>query len=48
MKMKKRIAMAVFAAALFVGATAPAAAMSICDVPTTSFDIWFAKKMARC
>lgn len=48
MKTKKRTALLVLAAVLFVGASAPAVALTICDVPTTSPDIWFAKKMARC
>lgn len=50
MQMKKKLATAVIAVALFVGATAPVSATSsICDVPSSSFDIWFYKTfIARC
>lgn len=39
--MKKKIAKIAIAAAVLVGATAPASALSICDIPATSADIWF-------
>lgn len=41
MQMKKKIAKVVIAAAVLVGATSPVSAVSICDIPATSVDIWF-------
>jgi predicted porin len=41
MQMKKKLAMIAIAAALLVGAAAPASAVSICDVEATTFEVWF-------
>lgn len=41
MQMKKKLAVVVIAAAVFVGATAPVSAVSICDLSATTFEIWF-------
>lgn len=51
MRMKRKLALAAVTVALLTvlaGATAPVSAISICDVPTTSFDIWLAQRLARC
>ena len=40
MRMKKKLATIAIAAALFVGATAPVSALSICDIEATSFEVW--------
>jgi hypothetical protein len=41
MRMKKKLATVVIAAALLFGATAPVSAESICDLEPTTFEIWF-------
>ena len=39
--MKKKLVKLAIVAALLVGATAPASAVSLCDVSAFSFDVWF-------
>jgi hypothetical protein len=41
MQMKKKLVVFAIAVAMFVGATAPVKAVSICDMDATTFEIWF-------
>ena len=41
MQMKKKLVKLAIVAALLVGATAPVAAVSICDFEPTTFEMWF-------
>jgi hypothetical protein len=41
MRMTKKLAVVVIAAALLVGATAPVSAASVCDFEPTTFEMWF-------
>jgi len=44
MQMKKKLAVFTIAVAMFVGATAPVKAVSICDLDATTFEIWFVQQ----
>lgn len=56
MRIKKKLALTAITAALLTvlaGTSTPVSAatstsISICDLETTNFDIWLAKKLARC
>ena len=41
MQLKKKFVVAAIAAAMFIGATAPVSALSVCDIEPFSFDTWF-------